>query len=68
LQPKISVPTILLHGELDGASLVASSEGKEQYFSGPYERRVLAGVGHYVPREALGALVAAVTADSNGLN
>jgi len=60
-QPIIRVPTTVLHGELDGASLVASSEGKEQYFSGPYERRVLPGVGHYVPREAPGAIVAAVT-------
>jgi pimeloyl-ACP methyl ester carboxylesterase len=59
-QPKISVPTILLHGELDGASLVTSSEGKEQCFSGPYERRVLAGVGHYVPREAPSAIVDAI--------
>jgi pimeloyl-ACP methyl ester carboxylesterase len=59
-QPKISVPTILLHGELDGASLVTSSEGKEQYFSGPYERRVLADVGHYMPREAPSAIVDAI--------
>jgi pimeloyl-ACP methyl ester carboxylesterase len=59
-QPPISVPTILLHGELDGASLATSSEGKEQYFKGPYERRVLAGVGHYVPREAPNAIVAAI--------
>ncbi|MGI4835855.1 MAG: alpha/beta fold hydrolase [Janthinobacterium lividum] len=62
-QPTISVPTTVLHGELDGASLVASSEGKEQYFSGPYQRRVLPGVGHYVPREAPEAIVAAVIAD-----
>jgi pimeloyl-ACP methyl ester carboxylesterase len=61
-QPNISVPTILLHGELDGASLVTSSEGKEQYFTGPYKRRVLAGVGHYIPREAPSALVAAIIA------
>ena len=59
-QPKISVPTLVLHGELDGASLVASSAGKEQYFTGPYERRVLPGVGHYVPREAPEAIVAAI--------
>jgi pimeloyl-ACP methyl ester carboxylesterase len=67
-QPIISVPTIVLHGELDGASLVASSEGKEQYFSASYERRVLPGVGHYVPREAPDTIVAAVTAVSNGFN
>jgi pimeloyl-ACP methyl ester carboxylesterase len=59
-QPTISVPTTVLHGELDGASLVASSENKERYFSGPYQRRVLPGVGHYVPREATAAIVAAV--------
>ena len=59
-QPKISVPTTVLHGELDGASLVASSEGKEQYFTGRYERRVLPGVGHYIPREAPSAIVDAV--------
>jgi pimeloyl-ACP methyl ester carboxylesterase len=61
-QPTISVPTIVLHGEQDGASLAASSAGKESYFSGPYERRVLPGVGHYVPREAPDAIVAAVLA------
>lgn len=59
-QPTISVPTLLLHGEQDGAALAASSEGKEQYFSGPYERRVLPGVGHYIPREAPATVVAAV--------
>lgn len=59
-QPKISVPTTVLHGELDGASLVASSEGKEQYFTGPYGRRVLPGIGHYIPREAPDAIVEAI--------
>ena len=59
-QPQISVPTTVLHGERDGASLVASSEGKEGCFTGPYARRVLAGVGHYVPRETPAAVVAAV--------
>ncbi|RAK63470.1 alpha/beta fold hydrolase [Hymenobacter edaphi] len=59
-QPNISVPTTLLHGELDGASLAASSEGKETFFTGPYERRVLPGIGHYVPREASEAIVQAV--------
>ncbi|MGI4886892.1 MAG: alpha/beta fold hydrolase [Janthinobacterium lividum] len=59
-QPKISVPTTVLHGALDGASLVASSEGKEAFFTGPYRRQVLPGVGHYVPREAPDAIVAAV--------
>ena len=59
-QPTISVPTTLLHGELDGADLVTSSEGKEGYFTGPYQRQVLPGVGHYLPREAPEAIVQAV--------
>ena len=59
-QPKISVPTTLLHGELDGADLAASSEGKEAYFTGPYQRQVLPGVGHYLPREAPEVIVRAV--------
>ncbi|RZL14905.1 MAG: alpha/beta hydrolase [Hymenobacter sp.] len=68
-QPQIGVPTTVLHGELDGAALVTSSENKEQYFSNLYQRRVLPGVGHYVPREAPSAIVDAVlTADSNGLS
>jgi pimeloyl-ACP methyl ester carboxylesterase len=50
--PPIQVPTIVLHGEEDGATLVHASEGKE-HLSGPrYERLVLPGVGHLVPREA----------------
>ncbi|MET4107007.1 alpha/beta hydrolase [Hymenobacter sp. UYP22] len=59
-QPKINVPTILLHGELDGASLATSSEEKEQHFTGSYTRQVLPGVGHYIPREAPDAVVQAV--------
>jgi pimeloyl-ACP methyl ester carboxylesterase len=62
-QPTISVPTTVLHGEQDGASLVASSEGKEQYFSGPYKRRILPGVGHYLPREAPETIITTITAD-----
>jgi pimeloyl-ACP methyl ester carboxylesterase len=62
-QPLISVPTTVLHGEQDGAALVASSEGKEKFFTGPYQRHVLPGVGHYVPREAPEAIVAAIIAD-----
>jgi pimeloyl-ACP methyl ester carboxylesterase len=50
----VHVPTLMLHGELDGASLPASSEGKESFFTGPYERQVLPGVGHFPPRERPG--------------
>ncbi len=54
LPPPVHVPTLMLHGELDGASLPASSEGKESFFTGPYERHVLPSVGHFPPRERPG--------------
>jgi pimeloyl-ACP methyl ester carboxylesterase len=50
--PPIQVPTIVLHGADDGATLVAASEGKDQFFTVGYERLVLAGIGHFIPREA----------------
>jgi pimeloyl-ACP methyl ester carboxylesterase len=50
--PPIQVPTIVLHGADDGATLVAASEHKDQFFTAGYQRRVLEGIGHFVPREA----------------
>jgi len=50
--PKIGVPSIVLHGALNGVNLVQSSEKHARYFSGPYERRVLENVGHNPPQEA----------------
>jgi pimeloyl-ACP methyl ester carboxylesterase len=50
-QPTISVPTIVLHGADDGVGVVTSSENHGRYFTGPYERRVIAGAGHNVPQE-----------------
>jgi pimeloyl-ACP methyl ester carboxylesterase len=59
-QPKIDVPTIVLHGADDGIGPVKNSENHGQYFTGPYERRVIAGVGHNVPQEAPKAFAEAV--------
>lgn len=59
-KPKITVPTITLHGADDGASLAESSEGQEQYFTDFYERRALGGIGHFIPREQPQAFVEAV--------
>ena len=50
--PVISIPSLVLHGALDGASLPSTSAHKEQFFSGRYERQVLPGVGHFPQREA----------------
>ena len=50
--PVISVPTLVLHGAEDRASLPASSDGKEELFSGPYLRVLIDSVGHFPQREA----------------
>ncbi len=59
-EPPITVPTIVLHGAQDGASLAASSVGKEQHFTNFYERIALGNVGHFVPREHPQSVVDAV--------
>lgn len=49
--PVLSVPTLVLHGTADTVNDQSMSEGKEQYFSGRYERQLLEGVGHFPQRE-----------------
>ena len=51
-QPPIAVPTVVLHGGADGVMAATVSERHDRYFSGPYQRRVIAGVGHNLPQEA----------------
>lgn len=58
--PKIHVPTTLLMGADDGATLPETSEGKEGFFTEEYERRVLPGVGHFIQREVPDTVVEAV--------
>jgi pimeloyl-ACP methyl ester carboxylesterase len=61
-QPPITVPTVVLHGADNGVSPVGSSERHARFFTGVYERRVLAGVGHNLPQEAPRAFADAVLA------
>ena len=61
-QPHVTVPAISLQGADDGVILAASSEGHAPNFNGPYERRLLAGVGHNPPQEAPRAFADAVLA------
>ena len=58
--PVLEVPTLLLHGAADGVNHPDSSVGKEGFFSGPYERQLLDGVGHFPQREAPGEVLAAL--------
>jgi pimeloyl-ACP methyl ester carboxylesterase len=48
----IDVPTLLLHGAEDRCVPVSSTAGADPYFTAGFERRLLPGVGHFVPREA----------------
>jgi pimeloyl-ACP methyl ester carboxylesterase len=51
-QPIITVPTISLCGAEDGVTPPLAQDGDQAKFSAHYERRMLAGIGHDIPREA----------------
>lgn len=59
-QPPIVVPTISLDGDDSGFGPADRSAGERAHFTGRYEQRVLAGVGHNVPQEAPAAFASAV--------
>jgi pimeloyl-ACP methyl ester carboxylesterase len=59
-RPRIMVPTVVLHGGDNGVSPAESSEGHRALFGGPFQRRVIPGVGHNVPQEAPQEFAAAV--------
>lgn len=61
-QPKITVPTIVLHGEASGIGPPKQSEQHARFFSGPYQRRVIPVAGHYLPAEAPREFAGAVLA------
>lgn len=50
--PQIDVPTLVIHGEADGVSLLQSSANSAHFFRDRYERTLLPGVGHFPQREA----------------
>jgi pimeloyl-ACP methyl ester carboxylesterase len=60
LQPMIAVPTINLHGAADGVTPAPATDAQARRFSGPYERRLLPRIGHAVPQEAPGDVLAAM--------
>jgi pimeloyl-ACP methyl ester carboxylesterase len=59
-QPKINVPTLVVHGAADDVNPPRKSEGHERYFSGGYERRVFDNVGHNPPQESPEAFAQAI--------
>jgi pimeloyl-ACP methyl ester carboxylesterase len=48
----LAMPTIYFQGELDGVNPPKTSEKVTEKFTGPFERIVLPGVGHFPTREA----------------
>ena len=59
-QPNIAVPTINLHGAVDGVMPALLSETHAKHFTGEYQRRVLQDVGHNVPQESPRAFADAI--------
>lgn len=59
-QPKITVPTIVLHGEADGVGPLEQSEQAWRQFTHRYERRIIPVAGHFLPHEAPEAVARAV--------
>jgi pimeloyl-ACP methyl ester carboxylesterase len=59
-RPLIAVPTLVIHGGSDPCNEPSTSEGKEQFFKGPYRRIVLDRVGHFPQREAAISVVNAL--------
>jgi pimeloyl-ACP methyl ester carboxylesterase len=62
--PNITVPTTVLHGEDDGASLPDTSEAKEKFFTSDYVRRLIPKAGHFLPRETPDLVTEAILAVS----
>jgi len=50
-RPKIAAPTNNLHGEVNGVGPPAGSANHAQFFTGPYQRRVIPRAGHNLPQE-----------------
>jgi pimeloyl-ACP methyl ester carboxylesterase len=58
--PRIGVPAINLEGAADGVGAPRFPDPHRAFFTAGYERLVLDRVGHFLPHEAPGAVVAAV--------
>ena len=50
--PLLAVPTLVLHGAQDSCNPPSSSDNKAHFFTGPYRRQLIEGVGHFPQREA----------------
>ena len=55
-RPPITVPTVVLHGAEGTVSPPRRSEAHMALFPAGTERRVVAGAGHFLPRQRPGAV------------
>lgn len=58
----ITQPTAVVWGETDSILLPSWADQLEEYFSHLVHVQILAGVGHFTPFEAPGAIVEAINA------
>ena len=49
---RLTTPTVFFHGARDGVTPPRITETMPQTFVGPFERIVIDGAGHFLPREA----------------
>jgi pimeloyl-ACP methyl ester carboxylesterase len=59
-RPAITVPTMILHGAADTVGPPGRHEGELSRFPAGTERRIIPGVGHFMPREEPTAVVDAL--------
>lgn len=57
-KPPVTVPTITIGSDFDGAA--KDGAGYRALYTGPYEHRILDGIGHNVPQEAPEQFAAAI--------
>jgi pimeloyl-ACP methyl ester carboxylesterase len=50
--PRISVPTLVLHGAEDGCAPPHYSDSAARHFTGPYRRELMLRTGHFPARES----------------
>jgi pimeloyl-ACP methyl ester carboxylesterase len=48
----VTVPTLQVHGSVDGCVLATSARGSGRFVDAPYRFHIVAGAGHFVPEEA----------------
>ena len=58
--PAIAVPTVVLHGADDGVGPAENSMNDHRHFTAFYDRIVVPGAGHFLPREAPTAVIDAI--------